>query len=105
MSESKHTPGPWAFGLIDATDPKHGFSVNDFGRGHLNATVHVGGLSDLKEDEANARLIAAAPDLLTALKKALAVLQKLDLLRHIDPMFPELDEANAAIAKTEGRES
>lgn len=53
MSETKHTPGPWHItnhGTVDAADRQI-------------ASVHNGGIMNM----GNARLIAAAPDLLEAL--------------------------------------
>ena len=49
----------------------------------------------LAQDEANVRLIAAAPDLLAALK---------GVLRVADRATEEFDDAHAAIAKAEGKQ-
>lgn len=76
MSEPKHTPGPWQV-LIDPTDewPK---IVAGSNTGTIVANVNSEsfsfGVADLVEmpARANARLIAASPDMLTALKKALS---------------------------------
>ena len=95
---SKHTPGPW---LIEAQNSHTG----------AIATVHnttdvwveiwsenwiVTGMGP-EEQSANARLIAAAPDLLEALQRAV------DLLAR----YPKHDEAwrqaRAAIAKATGK--
>jgi hypothetical protein len=72
MSESKHTPGPWEvsigddYGITAEAYPKeysHSFKSDDLG--YLLALV-----GNRAEDfgKANARLIAAAPDLLAALE-------------------------------------
>ena len=72
MSEAKHTPGPWNVGkttmdrLIYA-DSEHAFDL---------AIVRNGGSDE--ETEANAALIAAAPDLLAACKTALDRFQALE---------------------------
>lgn len=61
---SKHTPGPWTFFIN-----KLGGHVN--GGGKRIARVHI--TKDrmfVSEPEANARLIAAAPDLLAACKES-----------------------------------
>jgi hypothetical protein len=57
----QHTPGPWNAYLPDA-DSEHYYEVHDgYGR---TATVY----GDDSEAAANARLIAAAPELLAALR-------------------------------------
>lgn len=71
-----HTPGPW---LIDDDSGPDELSVCDeSGRYEIASSVggpvrqdSEGGYNDYREVEANARLIAAAPDLLAALEKAL----------------------------------
>lgn len=62
MSEGKHTPAPWVLDANDNTrvrhrDPKTGMTV---------AVVSLA--KSLERAEADARLIAAAPDLLEALR-------------------------------------
>ena len=89
--EHKHTPGPWEsmpvdagihrFGIICANDPL-GTSANDI------AAVWLRG--GQQKTEANARLIAAAPDLLEALQA---------VVRVADRSTVEFDAARAAIAK------
>jgi hypothetical protein len=96
---SKHTPGPWRAG------PNGGW-----GLGPINAVFTAE--SDLYGDllaslqtvpvsphmEANARLMAAAPDLLEALKQMLEVWEE-------DPAYgaTHADKARAAIARVEGK--
>lgn len=74
MSESKHTPGPWKAGdyqeesnglLRDA-----GFFIAPEKRGYDIADVPYMASRSRDEVAANARLIAAAPELLDALKMA-----------------------------------
>lgn len=71
---SKHTPGPW---VVD--ESRHDGAIN-----RLEPFRHIGMVSayrekpgDREENEANARLIAASPQLLMALEDALEVLQPL----------------------------
>jgi hypothetical protein len=53
--------------------------------------------------EANARLIAAAPDLLDAIKPLLALLEPVETLGLLAaPELEKLNAARAAIAKAEG---
>jgi len=94
---SKHTPGPWMLDinkrggewdyLIRTVKPHNPAG----GVGMHVATVNVT-FKHLPED--NARLIAAAPEMLEALKAVVAV---------ADRKTVEFDAARAAIAKAEGR--
>jgi hypothetical protein len=71
----KHTPGPWSV----KSDPCHFDTLSsvvagkDNGKGWTPLMVEIGGLANVDEQEANARLIAAAPDLLSALEDLYAV--------------------------------
>jgi hypothetical protein len=89
---AKHTPGPW-------TDRN--------GDGEVDGYVWAGdtvicGLGDKARQRADARLIAAAPDLLYALK---AMLKHYDYSRvkGWSPSSAAL-RAQAAVAKAEGRQ-
>lgn len=60
-----HTPGPWThYPFLSGSENHSGFGVN--GNGFRLASAHPID-SDGNEGEANARLIAAAPELLMAL--------------------------------------
>lgn len=100
MSESKHTPGPWMM----ATRPSSivGWPVvapYAMGRSVCNVTAGH------DESAANARLIAAAPDLLAALKDA-----RETIIQHVNSRGSEAEgssadwvaEIDAAIARAEG---
>jgi hypothetical protein len=87
----KHTPGPW-------TVYEAGFSVAD-AWGHVLSTDVEGRMPE--EAAANARLIAAAPELLAALEALLSVYQ------GFAPWEGEVErqaeiKARAAIAKARG---
>ena len=71
MSEMKHTPGPWRVddGRILGNEP----SVENDDVLICDVASNNEALTDF--DEANARLIAAAPDLLLACQAALALLE------------------------------
>ncbi|WEA24063.1 hypothetical protein [Rhizobium binxianense] len=98
---SKHTPGPWM-----ALEGKRGWQIHtDHAKG--KAAPHINHwIANLKcestpfAEEANARLIAAAPDLLEALT---VVAQKLGSLLWEGNDAPIIKKALAAIAKAEGR--
>lgn len=88
---SGHTPGPWSVGNSrkQPVDSKMGAMWeaavhvgSEANRGNSLASVHMGGLGALystKEAvEANARLIAAAPDLVVALQTAALCLDDME---------------------------
>lgn len=94
---TKHTPGPW---LTDEMMPGDQYRYVFAAKGPIVCRV-----SAFAAGEANARLIAAAPELLAALKGVLASLEwhadrhgnvGMDAQRRLD--------AHAAIAKAEVRE-
>lgn len=104
MSENRFTPGPWnwshnsasdsstaCIGITPETEGGYRGSVAD-----LQSCEHINGTT-MQETEANARLIAAAPDLLAAI-------QTLVSNGGIGPesMF---HDARAAIAKATGDQS
>ena len=97
MGERAHTPGPWLLELDNFGD----YTVHRQNETLAIAAVvngemrRMGNLSG--QHEANARLIAAAPDMFEALKHILAGALSL-------PRFAE-EEARAALAKAEGRSS
>lgn len=96
-----HTPGPWEWlGETVANNRNENstqiISRYDDGsvRGTLAQVGRDGGTYEKDEAQANARLIAAAPDLLAALKEVAAFLPKAHKLAKV---------YNAAIAKAGGR--
>ena len=65
MTAATHTPGPWAFSESELTPGR--FSIY-----HYGPLAYCGDTGDgIENARANARLIAAAPDLLDALLDAL----------------------------------
>lgn len=99
--QTKHTPGPWKA----INDPFHFDTLSTVIGGEeapeqctlkYPAMIEVGGYAGLEKQEANARLIASAPELLAACR---------ELLNCIDPArdWSEAKAARAAIAKAEGR--
>jgi len=106
-----HTAGPWHIGPFDRDNQ----IFSDNGRMRLEtggttlypiATVNDGW--DNTEDEANARLIAAAPELLAALKECVPWLESMPLATGDQPLrnkaARDLYNAQAAIAKAEGKD-
>jgi hypothetical protein len=109
-----HTPGPWEIEQI-------GVATTINGNGGIVAEVYSD-TGNQQEEDANARLIAAAPDMLEALKALEEVSQQLAWVSHLASV-PErrneylaeaskADEMNdravdmrrAAIAKAEGKD-
>jgi hypothetical protein len=91
---SKHTPGPWVV-YDDSNDGKTN-RIEISARGKTVARIYH---SVPAEDLPNARLIAAAPDLLEACK-ALEIL--FAPLARDSTTASWIDKARAAIAKAEG---
>jgi hypothetical protein len=102
---SAFTAGPWTHIL---NKPQTAFLVLDQGlRLVCNMSWHASDPSNFPlraESENNARLIAAAPDLLSALRRTEDNLSRLIAAKHHDEvlMTPWRDEVRAAIAKAIG---
>ena len=79
------TPGPWRVDI----------STDNFG--WENYVINKGAKHFADEQAANARLIAAAPDLLVALQYARSLI-------GVEYTDAEIAPINAALAKAEGRE-
>ncbi|HET7624396.1 MAG TPA: hypothetical protein VFM25_03955 [Verrucomicrobiae bacterium] len=99
--KTKHTPGPWT---IRTDYPYHNIVSND---GRLIAETMLGSQTD--EDKANARLIAAAPDLLASCKALVAAFwgafpEKLRLGCRKDYPDHPVCRAESAILKAEGKQ-
>ncbi len=98
-----HTPGPWREGPTDGIGQRGKLTIVDsLGLKVADCEARKVGLKferSLPEDTANARLIAAAPDLLATLKALIDLLNE-----DLDPdQCAAWDAAVAAIAKAEGR--
>ena len=112
-----HTPGPWN---ADGGYGHHGLALtgpNGEGLGHVRALIPSGAMKHgmdvwmkWAEGQANAHLIAAAPDLLAAL----IGLEREGWFRHIEAacqressdtsLYAAVTEARAAIAKATGEQ-
>lgn len=117
----KHTPGPWTAGRPDMATVVEGFdSKYIYGPGEAPACTSVaiawgGDIEAWDEVMANARLIAAAPDLLAALKAVLGDIDAGVLVRNVTldgapqwatemlAFVQRLQAAQMAVAKAEGR--
>ena len=95
---TQHTPGPWTAQILAAqaiVADANGNAIADIAR-HEHSTTEQSYADETIS--ANASLISAAPDLLSAL-------QALTAIAEADDQFPvHTERARAAIAKAEGRE-
>ncbi len=92
-----HTPGPWQMDYDRNFDRYNLRGRYSFG--HFQGWS-ADGVTTEAEDKANARLIAAAPDLLNALELAVATIERLAPDHHgFNSAKGTLDVACAAIAK------
>lgn len=100
-SVSRHTPGPWIYSAkLSGSENHRGFGIRSTD-GWALADVQPAD-EDGATGEANARLIAAAPDLLAALKAMIRMPLMTDTTyNHCRSIFCQ---AHKSIAKAEGRE-
>jgi len=100
ISTQKHTPGPWKFKVFRATEDtfNHCIIANARYDGRFVEVARVFTISDDgiagSESSINARLIAAAPDLLAACEAAIAWMGERN--------YAILAELSSAIAKAKG---
>jgi len=97
IGEAKHTPGPWTY---DPTTDPNADIVSAYGL-VARTTGHQTNQQD-NEGRANARLIAAAPDLLASCQEFAAELDYMDLDVPIVFFQAMTDRLVTAIAKAEG---
>lgn len=97
MSAAKHTPGPWTY-------QENSDAYTHIVRGPTNSLICQLAQSTHVEIEANARLIAAAPELLEALIKADQLFRDIGFIAEADRVRPGSlgSEIRAAIAKATG---
>lgn len=120
MMDHTHTPGPWALDELDMSIfAEVGASICDVTDIDDFPCLEEGTENDVHaECVANARLIAAAPELLAALKALPAILEEVRLkwdegmrsgkllIALLDPSMsyrPDVSAIHAALAKAEGR--
>lgn len=110
MNDSKHTPGPWRISesvhpqnaCINIVAGEWGDDIASLYGPDRGVTQDESGVwGDHPIREANARMIAASPEMYEALHDLIALVETLDGGEHDDA--PELVAARAAIAKAETR--
>jgi len=100
---TKHTPGPWTIHHYEWL-PKGHVSIDALFHGELALVVwKMEDDEQSPECEANARLIAAAPELLEALQRCVGQLRELSFKN--DRITRCLEGAHRAIAKATGSEA
>lgn len=98
MNEARHTPGPWRVNprgsdIWNIESEKTGEHI-----ARVSSSMQPGGRFD-----DDARLIAAAPDLLSALEGCLRDMRSMRISNDCDPVNTySMDAARAAIAKARG---
>lgn len=109
---SKHTTAPWHVGMRNGHNACHVYAYNGKDQYSDAGICSVYGLpmhrklDELEESEsfANARLIAAAPELLEALKNMVESFGgRADAHLTNDKNVQSVNQARAAIAKAEGK--
>lgn len=105
MSEARHTPGPWSFGgenVVNFVFDREGCihpPLSNAGEYQYAGPIAIVAINEDAGGTANARLIAAAPDLLEACEELLAVRTGDGLL---DPASDVFIRAAAVVAKAKG---
>ena len=109
-TQATHTPGPWRPYENPSLEPDNAHAIGvTMDRDVRNdvAACNLLGL-DLDECKANARLIAAAPDLLEALRELMKCAVR-DAEKYAPednaPIWAYISDASDAICKAEGRAS
>jgi hypothetical protein len=98
---AEHTPGPWSYGQVG--DDCFTLFFDDSGDGCGDGEVYISDAAD-DNSEANARLIAAAPDMLEALEGLLKNAPRPKSIRKDFSYTLYLEAAKTAIAKARGTE-
>ena len=98
MSNAKHTPGPWTYHKMEEwTRAEDSGKINIIAHGPIAYTGDNG--NGPENAEANAALIAAAPDLLAALRGLVHRCTS----EGVGTSWANMNDAREAIAKAEGR--
>ena len=115
MTEPKFTPGPWE--ISDLRESKNPLELLEICALKGDELVCVGRVDKRvsknkldQEDEANARLIAAAPDMYDELKRARDVMQRLNTLNSLAFSLASIKESyiseiSALLEQINGEES
>lgn len=112
MTNAKHTPGPWNLEAGRSIVTSSGAFYLSYGTDKASGAPHFSNFCEL---DANARLIAASPDLLVALEAALSFATPTSVRQEYRQAedctvlieiteWPEwVEQAHAALAKAKGK--
>jgi hypothetical protein len=95
-TKQTHTPGPWELREPNCPDGPHKYGIQQINDGWTVADIN----SDIEqgEEEANARLIAAAPEMLEALEGLLSEMRD----GQDSPSLGAMQKVYAAVCKAKG---
>ncbi len=103
MSDTKHTSGPWTLRIEEGHAESGYREIYVEGSGHDLAIIYCDeSVMSWAKDRANARLIAAAPDLYAALAGLLAMIDSVTLRQERELREEFVPKAVAALAKARG---
>lgn len=105
MSAPAATPGPWQVGTANGTATNHAILADEMIIGRALAFGHPVGIGWHENSEANARLMAAAPEMLAELTESLRVVEAQMRLRdglELIALGAWADRLRAVIAKAKG---
>ena len=95
--ETKHTKGEWNYKKFDITKIQYSYSIQS-SNGDVICKMLRDDSDDNQTEEANAKLIAAAPELLEALESMVAY-GNINYAYHSDYFITELKKCKQAIKK------
>jgi hypothetical protein len=103
-----HTPGPWEIkrdiGHFDSATSIRAHQLVGVNPSKYELSLEIGGWASVEKLEANARLIAAAPELLEALEAFdKAAKESTTIIGFAAKAFKLLTKTRAAIAKARGQ--
>lgn len=105
MSAPAATPGPWQVGTANGSASNHAILADEMIIGRASAFGHPVGIGWHENSEANARLMAAAPEMLAELTESLRVVEaQMRLCDGLDlsALGAWADRLRAVIAKARG---
>lgn len=100
---AQHTPGPWKHATNLGCKAIKGDKSGPHRQAQRREVAYTSGIPDEVEDEANARLIAAAPDMHALLIEAIESLERAEF-KHVEDATVALDLRQRIAALTARQE-